>query len=115
MTINDILEKFNLKYEDLNSVERETLNTWLEALSKSKLTLENVKTHLASMRDAVEQELTKESMKRPSFWAFLFNFRKDNLLKARLRNYMLLEAFLSTPERAKQALERAMTGIASKK
>lgn len=115
MKIDDILEKFNLKYEDLTAVERETLNTWLEALDKSKLTLQGVKTYIATMRDAVEQELTKESMKRPSFWAFVFNFRKDNLLKARLRNYMLLEAFLSTPEKARQALERAMTGIAGRR
>lgn len=105
MKIDDILEKFNLKYEDLNSVERETLNSWLEVLDKNKLTLESIKTYIASMRDAVEQELTQTG----------HNSKQDIFLKARLRNYMLLEAFLSTPERARQALEKSMVGIVGKK
>ena len=101
MNIDDILQKTGLKYEDLNAGEKETLSSWLEALSKNKLTLEGVKTYLASMRDSVEQELTKVG----------FNSKQDILLKARLRNYMLLEAFLSTPEKAKQAVEKAISGL----
>jgi len=101
MTIDEILKKFGLKYEELKAEEKETLYSWMEALNKSKLTLETVKTYIASMRDAVEQELTKTG----------HNSKQDLFLKARLRNYMLLEAFLSTPEKAKQALERAMAGI----
>jgi hypothetical protein len=103
--IDQILEKVGLKYEDLNTAERETLGTWMEALSRNKLTLEGVKTYVSSMRDSVEQELTKTDL----------NSKQDLLLKARLRNYMLLEAFLSTPEKAQQALERSMAGLVSKK
>ena len=111
--IDQALEKYNLKYEELNSTEKETLNVWLQAIQQGQLTLEKVKGYIASMKDAVEQELTKES-KFLSFWTFLFNFRKDCALKARLRNYMLLEAFLSTPERAKEQLDRALASFASK-
>jgi hypothetical protein len=102
--IDELLEKIGLKYEDLNSAERETLNTWTEALEKNKLTLEGVKTYISSMRDAVDQELTKTD----------YNSKQDLFLKARLRNYMLLEAFLSTPEKAKKAIEKSIASFASK-
>lgn len=103
--MDQILQKLNLKYEDLNAAERETLGNWMESLSKTALTVEGIKTYIASMRDSVEQELTKAGT----------DSKNDLFLKARLRNYMLLEAFLSTPERAQKALERAMAGLVSKK
>jgi len=105
MTIDELLKKYNLKFEDLNVVERETLFTWIAALEKGKLTIESIKTYISAMRDAVEHEITEPNL----------DPQKDLLLKARLRNYMLLDAFLSTPGRAKQALERAVAGIASPK
>lgn len=105
MTIDEILEKLGLKYEDLTSAEKETLFQWTDVLNRNKLTLEGVKTYITSMRDAVEQDLTKTG----------HNSKEDIFLKARLRNYMLLEAFLSTPEKARQALDRAIAGMVSKK
>ena len=104
MTIDELLKQYNLKYEDLSVDERGTLHSWLNALNQGKLTVEKIKTYIASMRDSVEVELTEPNLEE----------KKDLLLKARLRNYMLMEAFLSTPEKAKQALERAMMGIAKK-
>lgn len=101
--MDELLKRFNLKYDDLTAAERETLGTWLEALDKNQITLESVKTYIASMRDSVEQELTKTG----------HNHKQDIFLKARLRNYMLLEAYLSTPEKARKALERSMAGLAS--
>jgi len=101
MKIDDILEKYNLKYEDLNVGERETLHSWMEALNDKKVTLESVKDYIVSMRSAVESELTKTGNET----------KQDLFLKARLRNYMLLEAFLLTPEKAKKALEEAMSGL----
>jgi hypothetical protein len=101
--INQILEKVGLKYEDLNAVERETLSEWSEVLSKGSLSVDNVKTHIKSMRESVEKDLTVSDL----------NSKQDLLLKARLRNYMLLEAYLSTPEKAKQAIDRAIAGIVS--
>jgi hypothetical protein len=103
--MDEILERLGYKYEDLTTAERETLHSWTEALTKNELTLGHVKTYIASMRDSVEQELAETS----------HNSKQDLFLKARLRNYMLLEGFLTSPERAKQALERAIAGIASRK
>lgn len=106
-----ILEKFGLKYDELTSVEREEYHKMLSSLEKSQLTPEKLKDYIKSMRNSVLEELSNESMKRPSFWAFMFSFRKDYSLKARLRNYTLLEAFLDTPKRAKVALEQALAGV----
>lgn len=103
--IDDILERTGLKYEDLNPIEKETLNTWTESLQKGQLSLEKVKEYITSMKEAVEQELSKSDL----------GTKQDLFLKARLRNYMLLDAFLSTPERAKQQIENAVAGIVGKK
>jgi len=99
--LDNILETTGLKYEDLNKAERETLDGWMEALSKNQLTVERVREHISAMKDAVERELCKSKL----------SHKNDLFLKARLRNYMLLEAFLSTPERAKQQLEGALAGM----
>lgn len=98
---DEILQRVGLKYEDLQKEERETLNTWVKSLQQNALSTEKVKEYIAAMRDAVEQELTETT----------HNTKQDIFLKARLRNYMLLEAFLSTPAKAKQALDNALAGL----
>lgn len=103
MIIDDILNKFGLKYEDLNSMEKETLNNWLQGLNKGEITLGRIKDYLSAMRDSVEQELAETK----------HNTRQDIFLKARLRNYMLLISFLVSPEKAKEALEKAVAGMVS--
>lgn len=101
--MDEILEKLGLKYEDLTAAEREELNSWMSSLEQSQLTIEKIREFIAGMRDSVEQELTKTG----------HDSKQDIFLKARLRNYMLLEAFLSTPEKAQKALDRAIAGIAN--
>ena len=102
--IDQILERLNLRYDDLNAAEKETLHTWGESLAQNQLTVEKIKQYIATMRDSVEQELTKTG----------HNSKHDILLKARLRNYMLLEAFLTSPEKARKALEASLQGIRPK-
>ena len=99
--IDELLQRVGLKYEDLNVAEKETLNVWMQALQRGEVNTGKIKIYLASMRDAVEQDLTKTD----------HNSKQDLFLKARLRNYMLLEAFLSTPEKAKEQMERAVAGL----
>ncbi|MBI4009131.1 hypothetical protein HY357_02770 [Candidatus Roizmanbacteria bacterium] len=101
--IDELLKKFGLKYEDLNDAEQETLNGWLGALQGGSLTTEKVREYIASMRESVETELTKTD----------HDNKQCILLKARLRNYMLLDAFLTSPEKAKKSLEAAISGIAA--
>lgn len=105
MDTDKILEKLGLKYEDLNNIEKETLNNWMESLQKNQLSVETLKSYILSMRDSVENELTKAEN----------GSKQDIFLKARLRNYMLLEAFLTSPEKAKAALERSLSGMVKNK
>ncbi len=105
MIIDKLLEKAGLKYEDLNPSEKETLNVWMEALQKGKVNITKIKEYLTSMREAVERELTKTDL----------GTKQDIFLKARLRNYLLLEAFLISPEKAKEQIESAISGIVGKK
>jgi len=112
--LDELLERFDLKYEQLSSVERETLLSWMDALNRNQLTTDKIQQYINVMRDAVDQELVNE----PEFnYLFIFRVpnRKQILLKARLRNYMLLQAFLLTPEKAKAALERALEGLSKPK
>jgi hypothetical protein len=103
--LDKLLEKTGLKYEDLNPIEKETLNTWIDALQKGVVSVPKIKEYITSMKEAVEAELTKSDL----------GTKQDLFLKARLRNYMLLDSFLSTPERAKEQIENAIAGIVSKK
>ena len=105
MTIDEILQDVGLKYEDLTAEEKSTLDKWMTSLTQSVVSVENVRDYIKQMRDAVETELTQTG----------HGSEQDYLLKARLRNYMLLEAFLSTPERAKKAIERAKAGVIPRK
>jgi len=101
MNIDSILEKFNVKYDDLSNDERETLNSWIKVLADKKITVELIKENIIAMKMAVEQELCKVG----------HNNKEDIFMKARLRNYMLLEAFLESPEKAKKALEQSLRGL----
>lgn len=105
MNIDTLLQKAGLKYEDLNSAERETLGVWMDSLNKSKVTLGTVRDYITKMKEAVERELTGTE----------HNSKQDLLLKARLRNYMLLDAFLISPEKAKEAIESAISGMIPRK
>ena len=97
----DILEKLGVKYEDLNPVERETYNSKLSEIQKSGLSVDKIRDYVHRMKESVELELTKVGHES----------KQDIFLKARLRNYMLLEAFLDTPDRLKVQLEQMVSSL----
>jgi hypothetical protein len=113
MNITEQLEEKGIKIEELSADEQQTYFTMLDAVQSAQMTPEKLKDYIASMRDAVERELINE----PEFtriFIFKFENRRQILLKARLQNYMLLEAFLLSPERAKSQLEAMISGIGRK-
>ena len=114
MSLTDQLEeKFGIKVEKFNSLEKATYFKMLEEVQKAQMNPQKLREYIVSMRDAVERELINE----PEFirvFIFRFENRKQILLKARLQNYMLLESFLLSPERAKEQLESAIQGLVSK-
>lgn len=111
--IDELLKKYNLRFEDLTSEEKTTLLQWHEDWQKGQLTIDKIKFYISAMKDAVEDELSKE----PVFIHFLI-FKRENpklmLLQARLRNYLLLEALLSSEEKAKERIEEALGRISDK-
>lgn len=105
-----IEEKLGLKIEKLRADEKQTYFSMLDAVKQAEMTPEKLKDYIVSMREAVTKELVNE----PEFnYIFIFKVpnRRQILLKARLQNYMLLEAFLSTPEKAKAQLEEMISNI----
>lgn len=124
--MNEILERVGLQYEDLTSAERETLKSWMQDLDSNQLTLDGVKNYVASLKSSVEQELQKYR-ETPQTWlgvislfipiyGLIRKWYQDQYklgLESRLRNLMLLDAFLASPEKAKEALEKAIGSIAT--
>jgi hypothetical protein len=99
-----IEEKFGLKIDQLHPQEKETYFKMLEIVQKSQLDLDKLRNYIISMRESVAKELVNE----PEFirvFIFKFENRKQILLKARLQNYLLLESFLISPEKARENLE----------
>lgn len=98
--IDEFLSKLGISYEKLNEEEKRTLLNWLESLSQSKVSLEDVKNYIREMTDNVAKELSDCELPK----------KKDIFLKARLRNYLLLLDFLTAPEKAQKSLERYLKG-----
>lgn len=99
--MDDIFKLFGYKgndiedYDDLTPEEQETYRTMLDIVETTAVTLEDVKKHVTSMRQAVEHELANHERLD----------RQDIYLKARLRNYLLMEAVFEKPQKARQMLQ----------
>lgn len=103
MNITQELENKGIKIEELNAEEKQTYFSMLEMVKKSQMSPEKLRDYIVSMREAVTKDLVSE----PEFIRILFfkfENRKQIYLKARLQNYMLLESFLISPEKAEQQL-----------
>src|SRR4051812_7935318 len=103
--LGKLLEKRGIKdFDELRLDERETYLEMLRQQEHTQLTIEDLKRYIKKIRMSVEIELTKPSLER----------EQDIFLRARLLNYILLEAFLETPERAKEVLQQYMGAEAIK-
>lgn len=102
--LEKVLAQKGLKLEELGKEEVATLTSWINVMQERQLTIEKVKGFVSSLKTAVEQELTHHTLEN----------KQDIFLKARLRNLMLLEGFLSTPDIAKQQLEMALNNLVDK-
>ncbi len=106
--IDEMLKKYNLKYEDLNAAELETFTSMVSSAQQNVLTIERLRDQIQSMRLSVENELATSPT---NLFTWLLGWRKDYLLKARLRNYILLEQVLTSPEKARKAIDEALSHI----
>ena|SRR3990167_2315720 len=101
MTITDEIEDQGVNIEKLTADEKQTYFTMLTAVQQSQISIEKLRDYIIQMRSAVEQELTKHDLES----------KQDLFLKARLKNYMLLESFLISPEKAKKAYDEMVAMI----
>lgn len=123
-TLDKLLQDKGLKFEDLNPDEKEIYFSWNEALSKSKISVDSVRDFITQSRYAIELELT-ESKDKPQSWISLLTLfipivgiirkfyqdRRESELKARLRNYILIENMLTSPERAEKMIKKQISNI----
>lgn len=111
--INQLEEQYGFKFDSLRVEEQAEFLKMLEDVQKASLTPERMHAHVVALRESVERELVNE----PEF-NFIFIFRVPNrkqiFLKARLANYLLLESFLHSPQRAKAALDDALANLGRK-
>jgi len=124
--IDDILNRFNLKYEDLKESEREVLNGWLKVLDSNQLDVEQVRIFVHTLRKEIETQLVQYK-ETPSGWVSIFAmfipfyglltkwYQDQNRigLEMRLRNILLIEDFLTGPQRARDALNRQIASLVS--
>lgn len=104
----DFLHSLGIKdFDELNAVEREEYTKILEVVQTSQVTLEDYQKHVRLMRQSLEMSIVDEPEYIHS--ALLPFLKRTNpkllQLKARLKNYLLLEAFFDRPERAKDMLD----------
>jgi len=109
MNIEILLDKFQLKQNQLSPEEKITLENWVAAINQNEITVDRIKIFINGLVENVEKEMTEYSPK--TIIDLLFMKRRKQQLDARLRCYLMLREFLSTPERAKQAMERAIQNI----
>lgn len=110
---------------ELQPEELQTLLSWADQLQSKEATIADVRFHISQMKEFVEQELTAKK-ELPNKWLHLLSYfipfvgliekwyqdQYELGLKARLRNYMLFENFLASPERRKKAIESQIERLA---
>ncbi len=92
--LDNIVEKLG-GYDKLNAAERETYKEHLKIIEGKAINLDDTKKFVRTMITVIERDLV--------------NTREGSVesrgLKARLKNFLLLEQFIFSPEKAKEALE----------
>jgi hypothetical protein len=100
------LEELGIKYEDLNPVEKETFNQ--KAFDIKNISVADIKQYVVDNKNAVALQLC-------NIMDTTEDAEKDLILKARLQNYILFEAFLTSPDRAEKALKDSLKNIQPQK
>lgn len=102
-----LTESGEIDFDKLSPVERDEYLKMLSIVQGAKITLEDYKKHIKNMRIALESALLKEPEFIYSPIIPFFKRYNENmtLIKARLQNYLIFEAFFERPELAKQQLD----------
>ena len=95
--VQEVLEAAGIKdFDELSDIEKQSYFKMLEIAQSGKITLDDFIKHIRKMQETVEFALATENLTQ----------RQDLFLKARLKNYIIMESFFDRPERAKEMLEQ---------
>lgn len=103
--LDKVLEEYGLKYEDLNASERETYNS--KVFEVKNLSITDLKEKIIDMKNSIALQLCDVLVDAND----VDSIKKDFHLKARLKNYLMLEAFLTSPEKAEKALRDSLNNL----
>ncbi len=102
---DQLLESIGVKsFDELTPDERKTYAEMAKIASQRPVTIEDFKVFISNLRISLDNTIAVDDLSRD----------RDLALKARLKNLIVIEAFLYSPERAKAALESYINGIAKK-
>lgn len=109
--MHELLEKFKIDPDTLNDLEKETLDKWQKALAVQQLHIPDVKAYIDTMIESLEREITSFDNAPSTFAGIFFRRKKNRFALARLRNYVLLRDFLTSPEKARSYVEKQLSGF----
>lgn len=101
--LDKLLEEKGISYEQLNPAEKETYNS--KNFDIPTLTLGDLKENVFYMLISIAEQLSSQLVVTDEDKA------KDSMLKARLKNYILLHSFLTAPEKAEKALRKQLENL----
>lgn len=107
---DELLQKYGLTRDTLNSMEKETLERWAQSLATDKIGVKEVQEYINQMITGVERELAGHDVP-VGFTAWLFRGKRLRHLNARLYNYIMLRDFLTAPDKARSFVEKHITNL----
>ncbi|MFZ2882221.1 MAG: hypothetical protein WA019_04050 [Candidatus Moraniibacteriota bacterium] len=93
--LDEIVEKLG-GYDQLKPDEKTTYQEHLKIIEGKPISVDDTKAFVRNMINVIEKALVDTKEYSP----------ESRSLKARLKNFLVLEQFLYSPERARAALER---------
>ena len=93
--LHNLLEKLNLKYEDLTAEEKKTYDEYTQVLSQPEITIDDLKKFIPTQLERLESEQNDYRNSK----------EKDLFLKAQIRNLKMIHSFIQGPEARKKWLE----------
>lgn len=113
--VEDLLKKHGATLEDLTRDEMDSFFNILKATEQRQLDLPKVKVYLRDLITALENEyIATDEWDYFFFGLFRRENRKHLFIKARLQNYLVLENLVTSPERAKRAMDEILERIGKK-
>lgn len=99
--LNKFLGKLGVTYEGLSQEERDTFNSWREALAGRRLTDEDVARFFDTQLDESVKKLTATDLSE----------REDTFLKMKVDFIIKTREFLASPEAEKSMVEQQINSL----